>query len=223
MIPTLEYVYEKFDEFNALIFDSELPPIPVKLTRARTFLGKIQFRKKRSLFGRTVRYSDFVMRISTMFDLPEKEQEDVIIHEMIHYCILYKNLRDASAHGAIFRKYMSEINSQYRRHITIRHKTTSDLAASRLQVAREHRIYVSLLRTGEWGITVCAASNVARLSRLLPRYFNISKMGFFQSRDPFFNKFPRSRTPKLYHIKQDELELHLPDYRKLISVQAHAD
>lgn len=122
MIPTVEYVESKIGEFNDLIFDSCLPPIPVKLSRARTYLGRVQYRRKRNVFGKITGATDFLMRISTTFDLPEKVQEDVIIHEMIHCYIAWKGLKDTSSHGKIFREMMGRINLQFGRNITISHR-----------------------------------------------------------------------------------------------------
>ena len=38
---------------------------------------------------------------------------------MIHYEIAYKNLKDTSAHGTLFRQRMEEINRKHHRNITI--------------------------------------------------------------------------------------------------------
>jgi len=105
MTPTVEYVQSKIGEFNALIFSSSLPPISVKLSKARSYLGKMQYKKKKNIWGRVSGNTSFLMRISTMFDLSESEQDDVIIHEMIHYYIAYNGIRDNSAHGKVFRQY----------------------------------------------------------------------------------------------------------------------
>lgn len=74
MTPTVTYVESKIREFNDLIFGSCLPPIPVKLSHARTFLGKVQYRRKRGISGGFAGNTDFLMRISTMFDLTEMDR-----------------------------------------------------------------------------------------------------------------------------------------------------
>lgn len=48
-------------------------------------------------FGNVVRYENYCIRISTAFDLSERELEDVGIHEMVHYYIAVNNIRDTSA------------------------------------------------------------------------------------------------------------------------------
>jgi len=119
MIATEQFILESFSSFNHLCFEGVLPPIPVKLTKARTFLGKITYVGRRNFFGRIVGYEKYVMRISTYYNLCENELEDVIIHEMIHYYIALNGLKDSSAHGKIFRKMMSDINARFGRHITV--------------------------------------------------------------------------------------------------------
>ena len=81
MIPTQEYLEERFDTFNRMCFDGALPRIPIRLSRAHTFLGRLQYKPVRDWRGRIVRKEDFVLRISTRFDLPEAEVEDTLIHE----------------------------------------------------------------------------------------------------------------------------------------------
>jgi len=216
MTPTVEYVQTKIGEFNALVFSSCLPPIPVKLTRARSFLGKVQYKKKRNVFGKVSGNTDFLMRISVMFDLSEKEQEDVILHEMIHYFIAFKGLKDTSSHGKLFRKYMEQINRDFGRNITVRHKTLPGTVNPKTMEVRPHYICISLLQNDSWGITVCAKSKIFELYRTLPRHYQIKQMSWYGSLDPFFNKYPRSKTPKVYKITQQELDDHLGTAQRMV-------
>lgn len=125
MIPTVDYIQSCFDEYNVLFFNGTLPPIPIKLSNARTFLGKVTFVKRRKwLFGEWV-YSNFKLRINTRFDLPEELIQDTILHEMIHYYIAVNHLRDTSTHGQLFRREMKRINEQGNRHITISYRLTA--------------------------------------------------------------------------------------------------
>lgn len=122
MVPTIPYIRSRFDEFNARFFAGALPPVPIKLSNARTFLGKLTFTKRRKwLFGEWT-YSNFVLRINTRFDLPEQLIEDTILHEMIHYYIAVNQLRDTSTHGRLFRQEMKRINVEGNRHITISYR-----------------------------------------------------------------------------------------------------
>lgn len=138
MKPTLDYIQARFDEYNARFFDGTLPPLPIKLSNARTFLGKVTFvRRRKWLFGATTN-ENFVLRINTRIDLPEELVEDTILHEMIHYYIAVNQLRDTSAHGRLFRQHMKRINAEGNRHITISYKLTADQQKALLEGSKRN-------------------------------------------------------------------------------------
>ena len=122
MIPSLEYIKERFDEYNRQFFGGQLPPLPIKLSHANRFLGKVTYvRKWKGLF-RGYKNEDFVLRINVRIDLPEELVQDTILHEMIHYYIAVNQPHDTSAHGRLFRAEMARINQQGNRHITISYR-----------------------------------------------------------------------------------------------------
>ena len=83
--------------------------MPIALTKARSFLGKMEYKSRRDFFGIISSHYDFRLKISTGFDLSQEELEDVIIHEMIHYYIAWRNIKDSSVHGEVFRGIMVHI------------------------------------------------------------------------------------------------------------------
>lgn len=204
MTATVPFIQKTFDRFNALCFEGALPAVPIVLTKAGTFLGKMEYKSGRNFFGIVSSHYDFRLKISTSFDLTPQELEDVVIHEMIHYYIALSNLRDTSAHGDTFRSIMDTINRKYDRHIRVRHH------CSPTQI-RKNCICVSTFQDGNVGITVCASTKISELHRLLPKYFKITRMEWYESLDPFFNRFPRAKTPKIYKISEEELSEHLRD------------
>lgn len=211
MTATVPFIQKAFDRFNALCFEGVLPAVPIVLTRAGTFLGKMEYKSRRDFFGIVSSHYDFRLKISTGFDLTQEELEDVIIHEMIHYYIAYRNLRDSSAHGETFRRIMETINQKYGRHITVRHhgEPEQNLVRGGSTQCRKHYLCVSTFPDGNMGITVCASTKIFELYRLLPKYYQITKMEWYGSIDPFFNRFPRANTPKIYNITKEELSEHL--------------
>lgn len=129
VIPTIEYIQSRFDEFNVLYFNGTLPPLPIKLSNARSFLGKLCYKKQRHwLFG-PYHYSDFVLRINTRMDMSEPLLEDTILHEMIHYYIAVNQWRDTRMHGQLFRREMKRINETGGRHISISYRPNADQLA----------------------------------------------------------------------------------------------
>jgi len=211
MRATVDFIQRSFAYFNKLCFNGSLPPIPIKLSNARTFLGKVTFIGKRNLFGKIVRFENFTLRISTAFELTDVELEDVILHEMIHYHILLNGIKDSSAHGREFRKMMREFNLKFGRNITISHHLTPAQRITGTVKNRTNYFCVSQLSDGNWGITVCANTRLFEIHRSLPRYYKLQSMTWYGSADPFFNRFPRSKTPKIYKITKEELDTHLRD------------
>lgn len=207
MIATLPFIQKTFDHFNALCFEGSLPPIPFVLTRARTFLGKLEYKGVRGLFGLVSSNTGFRMKISTSFDMEEEEIEDVVIHEMIHYFIAFRNIKDSSAHGKTFRRIMSQINDKYGRHITISHK----YAGTRVKAKspRECYVCITVFKDGFRGVTVAASTKVLELDRFFSKCPDIGSVSWYITQDPYFERFPRSRTPKVYKADPEELAEHL--------------
>ena len=114
MKPDVGFVRERFQAFNTLIFDSELPEIEIIISNSKSFLGRLEYKRRRRLLGREELF-DFKMRVSARVDLPQSEVEDTIIHEMIHLYILIKGLKDSSTHGVVFRQKAAARSSLTRR------------------------------------------------------------------------------------------------------------
>lgn len=217
MVAGIPFIQKTFDHFNALCFEGVLPPVPIVLAKAGTFLGKMEYRQRRDIFGNVTAHDGFRLRISTCFDLPEEELEDVVIHEMIHYYIAYRNIKDSSVHGEAFRRIMDIINRKHGRHIRVCHKGGAGLAPVREAGGKTIKRYlcISAFAGGERGVTVCASTRISELCRLLPRHYRITGMEWYLSGDPFFGRYPRSTTPKIYRIAEAELSEHLKDAVRL--------
>jgi len=214
MKPTKEYIEQRFKEYNSLYFEGKLPEIPVQLSRARSYLGQLSFKRRRRFLKRVENY-DFVLRISVRFDMPESEFEDTLLHEMIHLEIGYQQLKDTSIHGRLFRQRMNYLNTKYGRHITISHRKTKEEQAQDTQ-KRAHLICVSTFDTDEKGITVAARSRVFRLWDYMATFPQLKQSEWYLSYDPFFNRYPRALTPKIYRISSDELAEHLKNATPLM-------
>ena len=172
----------------------------------------MEYRMDRNIFGKVTGCRDFRMKISVSFDLTPAALEDVVIHEMIHYFIALRNLRDTSAHGELFRGMMNRINADFGRNITVSHKgaKTGDCPAlGNPGGSSPHYFCISTFVDGNIGITVSASTKVFELNRSLPRCYDLAGMEWYRSCDPFFDRFPRSRTPKIYRITRWDLDLHM--------------
>lgn len=197
MRATLQFVSEKFAEFNRQMFGGKLPDIPITMSRAYRTPGKFALRKYRMDFetGYYALY-DVWISISGVLDFPERVWEDIIIHEMIHYYIFRSKQKDTSPHGKLFRRIMNGINSRYGRHITISVKgdiTQSVCAAAR---ARYHALAVIDFSDGTTGVKV-----LPRIKERIIHYYNnvsickdVTSVRLYMTNNPYFNRYPNSST-----------------------------
>ncbi len=211
----MEFIRRTFDEFNMLVFDGQLPPIPFRISRASGFLGMVRCKRERRWNGKWHFY-DFEFVVSEKACLLESEDdvEDVILHEMIHYYILSSQTQDSSAHGDIFRRMMNDINARFGRHITISHRSTHR-EMDKDKRARLHIVGVVSLSSGKRGIIVAAHTRYRQLRRTMMLIPDITDCRWYASNDPFFNRFPRAIKPKVYSISETDLSEHIASARQI--------
>ena len=207
----IPYVQQKFREFNRQMFDGKLPEPPVSITNAKTYLGVCAFRKHRKWNGR-LEYSDFKIRISRRFDLPQDEIDDTIIHEMIHYYIGLFSPADMPGHSTLFRSMMADINARFGRHISVSHRLSAEQQEQAIDNRpKRHIVAKVVLKDGRTGIKVipCMERHIRRYRRGMMASGKVSSIEFFQTTDPFFNRFPSSSAFTVYFPDSDVLAQHL--------------
>lgn len=204
MKPDYNFLNSKFQEFNETIFANSLPPIALKLSKARRYVGQFCYKKRSQLFDKPI-FCDIAIRISTCFDFTESELEDTLIHEMIHYYIFINNLSDTSAHGKVFRKMMKEINENYGRNITISHRSTDKQREQIFSAApRWHVVALVRFADGKVGIKV-----LPRIKQRIVSYHDavimadgVDSIELYLANDVFFNRFPNSSALKVHYIDE---------------------
>ena len=202
MKPTVSYIQTRFDDFNACFFNRQLPPVPIKLSNAKSFLGKLTFtRCRHGLFGR-YRNENFVLRINTRIDLPESLIEDTILHEMIHYYIAVNQLHDTSTHGLLFRREMKRINAEGKRHITVSHRLT-DAQRAQTIVHKTRTVAIIRFADGRMGVKVVPSQqkHINFWHKAAMRRFPITSIQWIQSDNDFFARFPSSIAMKIYLVQ----------------------
>lgn len=205
MHPTAEFITNCFERYNALIFESSLPPIRIVLRNAGSSVGKFTFPRNYPPGSEQARRI-CKLTFSVNFNLSQKEWEDTVIHEMIHYAIWQRGLRDTAAHGRIFRTMMQDINKHYGRGITIRHHSRPGAEVTDRRI-RKHYICLSRWNDGRTLITVTSQSAQADISDRIKSDTRILSARWFVSNACYFNKFPHVRTPKFYLIPSEDLPL----------------
>lgn len=214
MKPSIEFVSECFIRFNRQIFGGRLSVPVFELGNARNYLGKLCFVTEHMPDGR-VRHNNIVMRFNRAIDLSRNELEDVVIHEMIHYHILVNGLRDTGPHGKLFKSMMQTINSRFGRNITVTHRLSIEQKEERDSQIRIHLVCKVMLDDGRCCVTVVARSCAGSLRQQIDMLPNIRSTEWFVSRNPFFNRYPRSRTLKLYLSDDDTLNRELSDAHRI--------
>ncbi len=213
---TIEYIRRTFSEFNVLFFGGKLAEIPFRISRARTFLGAVRCKKKRRIFGGW-KYYDFEFVISSKTDYieSEREVEDIILHEMIHYYILSNQIQDSGPHGMVFKRIARDLNERFGRHVTTRHKRTAE-EADRDMEERQHLVCVVRFSDGRMGITIAARTRLFLLWDALPGIPNVEECTWYITTEPYFNRFPRAMTPKIYAVNAEEMKPHLTTAKRLM-------
>ena len=220
MIPTIPFIEQKFGKFNKLIFGGKLPTLPIELCDAKTFLGSCVYKKRRDLFGKTT-YYDFKLRINKRIDLPEEEIEDIIIHEMIHYCIVVNNIKDTSPHGEVFKKFMNKINENFGRNVTISRKMNAqekELFCDKKR--RWHVMAVIEFKDGRIGVKLLprVQEKVIAYCSTLSKVTEIASVQLYITDEPYFNRFPTSTALKVHFVERDELNKNLATAKHLTIV-----
>lgn len=215
MIATIPFLEKRFETFNRDCFGDSLLPLPIKLSRATRSLGACTYKKQRRPFGKTV-FSDFCIRISTRFDLPENELEDILLHEMIHYEILSKQMHDTSSHGRLFRSRMNEINERFGRNITVSHRMTPQTTPA--EARPSWRIVARVrMNDGRSGIKVlpCIARRLKTYRRGLLLSGEVAAVDFFWTDDPYFSRFPKSSALNVFFPGDPDIENHFTTARPI--------
>lgn len=119
MIATYSIIRTRFYKYNQLYFDNELPMPKLCVKSTYNFFGLFIYRNNND---GTVRWSKLC--VSRYFDFSEKELRDVMVHEMIHYWLLFKKVDMELSHGEAFRKMMSTFNMKYGMNIKIKENIT---------------------------------------------------------------------------------------------------
>ncbi|MBQ0044474.1 MAG: hypothetical protein KBT05_05565, partial [Bacteroidales bacterium] len=100
---------------------------------------------------------------------------------------------------------------RFGRHVTVSHRKKDGALGESDPKIRESIFCVSQLKDGRTGLTVVSQSSYAPIRRSLRRLYPITSMTWYKSSDPYFSRFPRIRTPKIYLVDPKRLAEALRD------------
>lgn len=217
MRPTLEYIKEKFEEYNRDMFGGQLPEVPIDIVNVKGYLGMCSYKKRCGDNGND-EYYDFKLSINERLDVSEDELQDTLIHEMIHYYIGFNQLEDSSSHGPVFLSMMNIINTKFGRNITVSHKTTKRESQGLIDTRRHWHVVATIeVKDGAFGIKVLPRirDRIIGFVNTVKSNAEICTVDLYMTDDPFFNRFPTSISTKFQVVNREEVYNNLKGARRL--------
>lgn len=198
MIVTVEWMERWFEEFNQAYFGGKLPMPLLGLSRAKTRLGQMAF-KRATRWGRTKLY-DFKISMSTYYDMTDRQAKSVLLHEMIHYVIGYTGLRDTSSHGVVFRGMMDNLNRKHGWDIRVMTSTKGWKVNEQMKKKKQSQgpqTYCMLaieMRDGKHFLSRVNPRFVASIERQLIGLREVSAHQWYTTEESYFEEYPQVRS-----------------------------
>ena len=210
MIVTIDWMEERFKRFDQEYFGGKLPLPELALTRAKTRLGQLAF-KRASRWGRTKLY-DFKLSMSTYYDMTEQQAKSVLLHEMIHYIIGYTGLKDTSPHGVVFRGMMDNLNRKYGWDIRVMTSTKGWKVSERVaekKKAKGPQTYLMLaieLKDGKFYLSRVNPGFARRIEKQLPMVRELRSHRWYTTQESYFEDYPQVRSLRGRRITKGDFE-----------------
>ena len=210
MIVTIDWMEEWFKRFDQEYFGGKLPLPELSLTRAKTRLGQLAF-KRASRWGRTKLY-DFKLSMSTYYDMTEQQAKSVLLHEMIHYIIGYTGLKDTSPHGVVFRGMMDNLNRKYGWDIRVMTSTKGWKVSERVaekKKAKGPQTYLMLaieLKDGKFYLSRVNPGFARRIEKQLPMVRELRSHRWYTTQKSYFEDYPQVRSLRGRRITKGDFE-----------------
>lgn len=198
MIVTIGWMEEWFERFNHDYFGGKLPMPLLGLTRAKTRLGQMAY-KRATRWGRTKLY-DFKISMSTYYDMTDKQAKSVLLHEMIHYIIGYTGLKDTSSHGIVFRGMMDNLNRKYGWDIRVMTSTKGWKVSEQVKEKKEAKgpqTYLMLaieMQDGKYYLSRVNPSFARRIDNQLKRLSEVKSHDWYTTQETYFEDYPQVRS-----------------------------
>ena len=113
MVPSKFNLISNFHYFNEEYFGGVLPLPKLVIRSSYRTLG--YFHCDVDCYGNI---TNETIEISDNYDYNESQFRDILVHEMIHYYLLYEGLDTKCKHGKEFKKMANDFNSKYGMNIT---------------------------------------------------------------------------------------------------------
>ena len=155
-------------------------------------------------FGRTKVY-DFAIRISNYYDMTERQFQNVLLHEMIHYSIAYTGTKDTSPHGVVFRGMADAMNRKYGWDINVMISVRNVKIADD-KIVKPFLVMALELQTGERLLTVVNPKYAKKVDSMARNVKRISRFAWYTSTDKYFIHYPLVRALRGRRVTLDVYE-----------------
>ena len=194
MIITLSEIERQFDKWNGIIFNNELPTPVFELMQTKRTLGQFKWQKiGHDKMGYTI-------RISVFYDRPMASYIDTIVHEMLHFYIKYKGIKDTSSHGREWKRLAAKISKEHNLTITRTNPAGGGASEAVIEKREQKKVgkyeyaFVCKMRDGiHYGVGVVPSKKVYKF---VPRFNNWKSVESFK-----VVKAPWSQTYALRHLR----------------------
>lgn len=201
---------EWFRRFDHDYFGGKLPVPELGLTRAKTRLGQLAY-KRATRWGRTKLYA-FKLSMSTYYDMTDRQAKSVLLHEMIHYIIGFTGLKDTAPHGIVFRGMMDNLNRKYGWDIRVMTSTKGWKVSERVeerQKAKGPQTYLMLaieMQDGKHYLSRVNPSFARRIESKLALVRELRSHRWYTTHEPYFEDYPQVRSLRGRRISKSDFE-----------------
>ena len=205
MRPTLQYIEQKFDYYNALCFNGQLPRPQFMLTQRDSAVGRS---RHCVVLVNDKHVEEHIIEISIRRDLPEIEYIDTLVHEMIHYYIALNNIQDDAPHGTVFHSIMNRITQTYGIRITIEYNEADNELIAR-ETDRYRYVCVVEKNNGEMTLAIVIRDKVFQYWNSMSTLSDVKSVKWYVSNRAIFEKFPARIKPAFVPLSPEKIQSYL--------------
>lgn len=197
---------EWFRRFDHDYFGGKLPVPELGLTRAKTRLGQLTYKRART------KLYDFKLSMSTYYDMTDRQAKSVLLHEMIHYIIGFTGLKDTAPHGIVFRGMMDNLNRKYGWDIRVMTSTKGWKVSERVeerQKAKGPQTYLMLaieMQDGKHYLSRVNPSFARRIESKLALVHELRSHRWYTTQESYFEDYPQVRSLRGRRISKSDFE-----------------
>jgi len=195
MTVNIEWIAQQFELFNALYFDKVLPTPLFLVSKTKTKLGWFVHKKRFTFRG--FRSYDYKIGMSTHYQFTERQAQNILLHEMIHFYIAFKNIKDKSAHGPVFKRLMNQFNQEFGWELT---------GSAKAKKIKERLILAIEQSDGTCFLSVVNPRYAFKIQNELKRTTLNLKYSWYKSSDERFSHFSTVRSLRGVKTPRNEFE-----------------